>query len=81
MTHELVLGAIRDLGGQLERIVINDLAEGTFFAKLVVDQAGRRVEIDCRPSDAIALAIGDDTPIFCEEHVLAMASLPPGQAM
>lgn len=81
MTHELVMSAIHDLGGHLERVVINDLSEGTFYAKLVVRQSGRLVEVDCRPSDAIALAVADETPIYCEEHVLEAAALPPGQPM
>src|SRR6266850_5866698 len=53
-THDLLASVIRELGGKLNRIVINDLAEGTFFAKLVIDQDGREIEVDSRPSDAIA---------------------------
>jgi len=70
-THDLLASVIRDLGGKLNRIVINDLAEGTFFAKLVVTQDGREVEIDSRPSDAIALGVAEDVPIYVAEHVLA----------
>jgi len=81
MTHELLRSVITHLGGQLNRVVICDLSDGTFYAKLMVAQDGREVEIDCRPSDGIALAVADNTPLFCEEKVLAAAALPPGQPM
>lgn len=70
LTHDLLISVIRDLGGALERVVVCDLRDQTFFAKLVVDRDGETVEIDCRPSDAIALAVSDKTPIFVEDHVL-----------
>jgi bifunctional DNase/RNase len=69
-THELLASVIERLGGQLERIVINDLQDHTFYARLVIRHAGKTVEVDCRPSDAIALGIANDVPIFVEEHVL-----------
>ena len=69
-THDLLASVIKSLGGQLNRIVINDLSEGTFFAKLVIDMDGREVEIDSRPSDAIALGVAEDVPIYVAEHVL-----------
>jgi hypothetical protein len=73
-THELLAGTIEALGGKLERIVINDLREHTFFAKLVIQQDGTTIEVDSRPSDAIALGIANDVPIFVEEHVLTDAT-------
>jgi hypothetical protein len=77
MTHELICGVMTHLGGQLVRIVICDLIDGTFIAKLVIQQNGQELEVDCRPSDAIALAVGEEeTPIFCEEKVLQAAALP-----
>lgn len=69
-THDLLASVIRNLGGRLNRIIINDLSEGTFFAKLIVDQDGREVEIDSRPSDAIALGVSEEVPIYVAEHVL-----------
>ncbi len=69
-THDLLGSVIKQLGGRLKRIVINDLTEGTFFARLVVDQDGQEVEIDSRPSDAIALGVSEDVPIYVAEHVL-----------
>lgn len=72
-THELLASTIEELGGRLERIVINDLREHTFFAQLVITIDGRTVEVDSRPSDAIAIGIATDVPIFVEEHVLENA--------
>lgn len=72
MTHDLLADMIERLGAELEKIVINDLKNHTFFAKLVLRHRGEVVEIDCRPSDAIALGVGVsvETPIFVNEHVL-----------
>ena len=58
------------MGGQLKEVVINDLVDGTFYAKLMVDQNGHEIEIDSRPSDAIALGVADDVPIYVAEEVL-----------
>ena len=69
-THDLLAGVIESLGGRLVRIIINDLRDDTFFAQLLVEQDGRTVRIDSRPSDAIALGIANDIPIFVAEHVL-----------
>jgi len=73
MTHDLLADVIEQLGADLEKIVINDLKEHTFYAKLVVRQGGALMEIDSRPSDAIALGVASDTPIFVSEHVLREA--------
>jgi hypothetical protein len=72
-THELLASVIGHLGGRLKEILINDLVDGTFYAELVVDQNGTEVRIDSRPSDAIALGVAEDVPIFVAEKVLAMA--------
>ncbi len=69
-THELLWSVIEKLDGKLERILINDLQDHTFFARLVITRNGRTVEIDSRPSDAIALGVANDVPIFVAEHVL-----------
>jgi hypothetical protein len=73
MTHDLLLTVIDALGGELERIVICDLQDNAFIAKLVIRQNGRLHEIDSRPSDAIALSFAHDTPIFVESSVLNAA--------
>lgn len=69
-THELLSDVIEKLGGTLERILINDLQEHTFFAQLVIRQGGKTVNIDSRPSDAVALGVANSVPIFVAEHVL-----------
>lgn len=70
LTHDLLATVIESLHGELERIVISDLREGTFYAQLIVRLDGELVEIDSRPSDAIALGVAMETPIFVAEHVL-----------
>ncbi len=61
---------IETMGGELQDVYINDLREHTYFAKLRVRQEGELVEIDCRPSDAIALAVTAKVPIYVAEDVL-----------
>lgn len=70
LTHDLLANAIDMLGGELQDVYINELREHTYFAKLRVKQSGEIVEIDSRPSDAIALAVTVDVPIFVSEDVL-----------
>lgn len=70
-THDLLASVIMHLGGELKHIVVNDLREGTFFARLHIQQGDTIHEIDSRPSDAIAIGIAERVPIFVEEHVLA----------
>jgi bifunctional DNase/RNase len=76
LTHDLLNNTISGLGGVLARIVINDLQDNTFYAKLIVQTSNGDVEIDSRPSDAIALASLENTPIFVEEAVLEEAENP-----
>lgn len=72
MTHELMKNIIQSLGGEPQDVVISQLIEHTYYALLRVKQGDNLVEIDCRPSDAIALAAHYDPclPIFVEEDVL-----------
>jgi len=69
-THDLLASTIQQLGGTLKEIVVNDLKDGTFYARLIVEQNGETIEIDSRPSDALALGVAEDVPIFVAEHVL-----------
>lgn len=71
LTHQLLANVIRQMGGVLEKIVIRDFSNHTFFAKLCVSRGGESIEIDSRPSDAIAVGIASEVPIFVTEHVLA----------
>lgn len=75
MTHDLLKAMIGDLGGQLAHIMVNDIQDNTFFARIVIEQNGRLVEVDSRPSDAIALAVRTDVPIFVEARVLDQAGV------
>jgi uncharacterized protein len=70
LTHDLVANTVESLGGEVQDVFINDLREHTYFAKLRVRQEGELVEIDCRPSDAIALAVTAKVPIYVAEDVL-----------
>jgi len=75
LTHDLLRSAISTLGASLDRVVITDLADETFYAKLILTQEGRTLEVDARPSDAIALAIRAEVPIFVEDRVLESAGV------
>lgn len=70
MTHDLMASIIDELECELEKIVIHDLRDHTFYAKLVIRRNGTLVEVDARPSDAIALGVTSDTPLYVEESVL-----------
>jgi uncharacterized protein len=75
LTHDLLKSVIADLGGAVSRILVSDISDNTFFARIVVDHSGDTIEIDARPSDAIALAVRSDVPIFVEDHVLNQAGV------
>jgi bifunctional DNase/RNase len=70
MTHDLMENVIRGLDASLERIIVTDLKDRTFFAKLILRRNGKMLEVDSRPSDAIALAVQMRAPIYVEESVL-----------
>lgn len=70
MTHDLLADVIETLHGELEKIVIHDLKNHTFYARLVIRARGEVLEVDSRPSDAIALGVASETPIFVSDHVL-----------
>lgn len=74
LTHDLLRNTIAELGAELEQIVIHDLRQGTFFAKLVLKtRDGQDREVDARPSDAIALALRAGAPILAEESLLDLS--------
>ena len=73
MTHDLLLSSVRTLGAAIDRIVISDLKESTFFAVIHLDRSGEKMTIDSRPSDAIALALRAEAPIFVLRTVLEKA--------
>ena len=77
LTHDLLLGVIEQLGGKLEKVVVNDLSNNTFYARLMIAKDGGMLEVDSRPSDAIALAVHVECPIFVAEKVLDEVALRP----
>ena len=76
LTHDLFVNLIEAWEMDLERIVIHSLQENTFYAVLCLQQGEAKKEIDCRPSDAIAIAIRTGSPIWVMEEVVADASIP-----
>lgn len=74
LTHDLLLMTLRALKASLTRVEITDLKEGVFFALLVLNSPEGRVRVDCRPSDAIALAMRAEAPIMVNEEVLRRAA-------
>ncbi|UUO05466.1 bifunctional nuclease family protein [Blastopirellula sp. J2-11] len=72
LTHDLICNIIDQMGGELDSVVICDLNQGTYFANLRIKMEGELIEIDARPSDAIAIAVTNqpNLPIYVEEHVL-----------
>ena len=70
MTHDLLEHTIKSLDYKLDQIVIHKLRDSTFFAKLVLRRNGDVVEIDSRPSDALAVGAGTETPIYVDESIL-----------
>jgi len=73
MTHDLLKNIIDDLSAQVERIVVTELKENTFYALIHLRKNGHSIEVDARPSDAIALALRTRSPIFVEEAVIQNA--------
>ena len=75
LTHDLLKTVITELGGTLSNVIISDLIDDIFYARLVLDANGRHVEIDSRPSDAIALAVRLKAPIYVSESVMEQAGV------
>jgi len=77
LTHDLLNNVIGEMGGDISHILVNDLRDDTFFAVISVSMNGTTLEIDSRPSDAIALAVRAGVPIFVAETVMERASITP----
>lgn len=75
LTHDLLRSVLEALGARVNCIIVNDLSNDTFYARIILDVDGRSVEIDSRPSDAIALAVRAQVPIYAEEVVLDKAGV------
>ena len=75
LTHDLFAATLEQLSVRIDRVVISELADETYHARLYLDRDGIEVEVDARPSDALALAVRGSVPIFAAEEVLAQAAL------
>jgi bifunctional DNase/RNase len=75
MTHDLLTDMLEQLGAQVVRITVTELRENTFYAQITVAQDGTEIEIDSRPSDAIALAIRAEAPIFAADRVIEESAI------
>ncbi len=73
MTHDLIRNIIADMDGRVERVVVSDLKENTFYAVIHLDVRGSQVAIDARPSDAIAIALRTASPILVDDSVISNA--------
>lgn len=76
LTHDLIVTLLETWGVELERIIIHSLQDNTFYAVLCLKQGETKKEIDCRPSDAISIALRTNSPIWVMEEVVADASIP-----
>jgi len=75
MTHDLLQSVVEELGASVVRIAVTELRENTFYARITLRANGSDLEIDSRPSDAIALAVRADAPIFAADEVIAESSI------
>jgi len=75
LTHDLLRSVIDSLGASVDYVIVNDLSNDTFFARIMLQIDGRVMEIDSRPSDAIALAVRVQVPIYADESVLEKAGV------
>ncbi|MEM6533882.1 MAG: bifunctional nuclease family protein [Myxococcota bacterium] len=75
MTHDLLKNAVESLGGQVEKVSVVALRENTYYALISIAQGGKTIEIDSRPSDAIALALRTQAPILCDQTVIERAHI------
>ncbi len=75
LTHDLLCSVIDALGATLNSIIVSDLKSDTFYAKIILNVDGEQMEVDSRPSDALALAVRAEVPIYAEEAILDKASI------
>jgi bifunctional DNase/RNase len=81
LTHDLAINLVTELGGSMEKITVTELRDSTFFATISVQINGRTVEVDSRPSDAIALAVRAGAEIFAADEVIEEAAVVFEEAM
>ena len=81
LTHDLLKSVISEMGAEVVQIIINDLRNDVFYARIVMRAGGKKLEIDSRPSDALALAVRLHVPIYIEETVMDKAAVLPEEEM
>jgi bifunctional DNase/RNase len=81
LTHDLLKNVIETLGAEVLHIIINGLEKNTYFARIVLDVDGDTLEIDSRPSDAIALAVRTSAPIYVADEVMEHAGMQPEEEL
>lgn len=79
LTHDLLKSVVREMGGRVVHVLINDLRQDVYYARIVVELNGRQIEIDSRSSDAIALAVRVKCPIFVADSVMSRAAIEPDE--
>jgi bifunctional DNase/RNase len=77
LTHDLLKSIIDEMGATISHVMVSELKNDTFYARIVMDVNGQSMEIDARPSDAIALAVRASAPLFVAEEVMSAASIVP----
>lgn len=77
LTHDLLKSVITDMGAEVAYITVNELRSDVFYARVVINANGKQLEVDSRPSDAIALAVRTSAPIYVDESVMDKAAIRP----
>jgi bifunctional DNase/RNase len=81
LTHDLLKSMIDQMGAKISHVMVSELKNDTFYARIVMDIDGKSMEVDARPSDAIALAVRVSAPLFVAEEVMDAASIVPEQSL
>lgn len=81
MTHDLMKDLLDEIGARVERVVVTELRDATFYAEIILNVAGEVKSVSARPSDAVALAIRFGAPVFAEEEVLEVAGRSAGEGV
>lgn len=76
LTHDLLKNVVEKLGGKIERLTIDDMWQDTFYARLVINVDNKLIDVDCRPSDGIAVALRARAPIYVADEVIEACRLP-----
>jgi len=81
LTHDLLKAVITEMGANVSHVLVNELRDDTFYARIVLDNNSQPLEVDSRPSDAIALAVRAKAPIFVAESVMERAAITPDEGI